>query len=93
MAGRRSWVAWVGATAMTLCADARASDQPYCGVYCAYAALQLCGSAVELRELLDTKYVPSRLGSTVNDLAHGPNSVLGLIPNSAWTNAPTTCLI
>jgi rhodanese-related sulfurtransferase len=41
---------------------------PYCGVYCAYAAMKLQGSPVALNDLLDQKYISSGHGSTVDDL-------------------------
>jgi hypothetical protein len=37
-------------------------------VYCAFSALKILGSDVELIELLDPRHVPSRMGSTVDNL-------------------------
>jgi rhodanese-related sulfurtransferase len=59
----------VALVAVTLFAGtAPASEGPYCGVYCAYAALKMHGSAVELAQLIDHRYVPTGQGSSLDDL-------------------------
>jgi rhodanese-related sulfurtransferase len=47
---------------------ARGFDGPYCGVHCAFAALKMHGSPVELATLLDKRYITSPSGSSIDDL-------------------------
>lgn len=40
----------------------------YCGIYCVYAAMNSCGHKFDFIDLLQTKYVGSRQGSSIQEL-------------------------
>jgi predicted double-glycine peptidase len=48
--------------------DKVAKWRPYCGVYCAYAAIKMSGKSVQFQDLLRPEYIQSRKGSSMEDL-------------------------
>lgn len=71
-----SWLAQPG-TPLPDQASPQTLDQPYCGIYSAYAAARILGKEVEFSELLRPEYVSHRGGSTAEDLIEACRS-LGL---------------
>jgi len=53
---------------MTRPVTAEQSGRLYCGVYSMYVALQAVGQKPSLEDLIDDRYISSRLGSTLADL-------------------------
>jgi rhodanese-related sulfurtransferase len=49
-------------------ADPEISGGPYCGVYCVYAALHSLGIESRFEDLLDSRYIGSRMGSSLGEL-------------------------
>jgi len=46
----------------------RPIPDPYSGIYCLYAAMRLSGLSVEMTDLVKPEYIPSKWGSSIQDL-------------------------
>lgn len=53
---------------VSLAPQLKAGDEPYCGIYCAFAALRANGSTLEFSRLIEQRYVPSERGSSLENL-------------------------
>ena len=49
--------------------DAAEEGSSYCGIYCVYAALHGFGKSIDFKSLLNTKYVGTIYGSSIQELA------------------------
>ncbi|MFI5456154.1 MAG: rhodanese-like domain-containing protein [Isosphaerales bacterium] len=69
-AGRiQSWILLILASGWARAGDGERKEAgPYCGLYCAYGALQAIGKDVPFETLLRPRYMSSRQGSSVKEL-------------------------